>query len=273
MLGVERGNSDLIIVLLLLVPVFYHSSQKLLAFIVLLAAMLKLFPIAAITGIFYRLRDNKKQSLILFFGVAFTFLFYLILMRDNILLVSQRTPRPYRNSCYGLGTLPSLLGDYFPSWRLYIMVIYPLIILFGYFPFYRLVGKQLAASAKISASRHGLSFIVGSSIFILTCLIGYNFEYRLVFLLFTIPQILTWISEKKSLLFVPLLLSILILWQSFIDMIASQLPFNLHYFSISQVFVALLFYCHFAILFGFVKETAGEIVPMISTRLVASRLR
>jgi hypothetical protein len=275
MLGVERGNSDLIIFLLLLVPVFYHSSQKLLAFGVLIAAMLKVFPIAAITGIFHRLRDNKKQSLVLFLGVALMFLFYLLLMRDNISVVSQTTPRPYGDGCvcYGLASLMSFFGDYFPYGRPYIRVFYPALIVLGYAFFYQLMGRQLATSAKISSSRHGLSFVVGSSIFILTCLIGYNFEYRLVFLLFTIPQILTWIAEKKSLLFVPLFLSILILWQSFIDMIATQLPFNLHYFSISQVFVTLLFYCHFAILFGFVKETAGEIVPMISTRLIASRLR
>jgi len=168
MLGVERGNSDLIIFLLLLIPVFYHSSQKLLAFGVLIAGMLKLFPIGAMTGIFYRLRDNKKQSLALFVSIGLVFLFYLILARDNILVVSQTAPRPYRNSCYGLGTLPSLLGDYFPSWRLYIMVIYPLIILFGYLLFYRLAGKQLGA-VKVSANKAGLSFVIGSSIFIITC--------------------------------------------------------------------------------------------------------
>jgi hypothetical protein len=265
MLGVERGNSDLIIFLLLLIPVFYYSSQKLLAFVVLIAGMLKLFPIGAITAIFYRLKDNKKQSFVLFFSIGLAFLFYLILATDNILLVSQKTPRPYRDSCYGLGTLPSLLGDYFPSWRLYITAIYPLIILFGYFPFYRLVGKQLG-TVKFSANKASLSFVIGSSIFIITCLIGYNFEYRLTFLLFTIPQILIWISENNQFVFLPLLLSILILWQSFIGMIAPQTPFKLDYFYISQIFVVVLFYCHITTLFEFVKERLEQILPLISIK-------
>jgi len=265
MLGVERGNSDLIIFLLLLIPVFYHHSQKLLAFVVLLSGMLKLFPIGAITAIFYRLKDNKKQSFVLFFSIGLAFLFYLILAMDNILLVSQKTPRPYGHISYGLGALPSLLGDSFPSWRPYIRVLYPLIILFGYFPFYRLVGKQLGR-VKCAANKPSLSFVIGSSIFIITCLIGYNYEYRLIFLLFTIPQILIWISENNQFVFLPLLLSIFILWQSFIGMIAPQTPFKLDYVYISQIFVVVLFYCHITTLFEFGKERLKQILPLISIK-------
>src|SRR3972149_1490616 len=47
MLGVERGNCDLIIFLLLLIPLFYRNSHSLFAFVILITGMLKLFPIGA----------------------------------------------------------------------------------------------------------------------------------------------------------------------------------------------------------------------------------
>ena len=61
MMGVERGNCDLIIFLLLLIPVFNHHSQKLLAASVLLAGMLKLFPISAIMGLAYHFQKKKNK--------------------------------------------------------------------------------------------------------------------------------------------------------------------------------------------------------------------
>jgi hypothetical protein len=41
------------------------------------------------------------------------------------------------------------------------------------------------------------AFRIGSSIYIGTFFIGNNWDYRLIFLLFTIPQILLWIKTKS----------------------------------------------------------------------------
>jgi hypothetical protein len=42
------------------------------------------------------------------------------------------------------------------------------------------------------------AFRIGSSIYIGTFFIGNNWDYRLIFLLFTIPQILLWIKTKNQ---------------------------------------------------------------------------
>ena len=53
MLGVERGNCDLIIFLLLMIVPLVHNKSKILsAFILLTTSMLKIFPIGAVHGFF-----------------------------------------------------------------------------------------------------------------------------------------------------------------------------------------------------------------------------
>lgn len=261
MFGVERGNCDLIIFLLLLIPIFKSASQKFFSVIILFCSLLKLFPIGAIIGIFHWLRNNTKKTLMLFFSVGLMFLFYLVAMRDNILMVSKKTPRPYRDFCYGLGGIPSIFTDHFPSEKIYIQILFPVLMIIGFFLFLKLSGKQLHR-LKLSEDKYGLSFITGSSIYVTTCLIGYNWEYRLIFLLFTIPQILRWIFEKKQFAFLLLLLTMLILWQSFIANILLKLPLNFHYSLITQSFVAILFYGHLSILLNFIKETLNQIQPL-----------
>ena len=265
MLGAERGNSDLIIFLLLLIPVFKSASKKLFTFIILFCSMLKLFPIGTIIGIFHNLKNNTKNSLILFFSTGLIFLLYIIIMKDNILMVSQKTPRPYRDFCYGLGGIPSIFIDHFLSGKIYIQIFLPVLMIIGFFLFYKLLGKQFQ-TLKLSEDKYGLSYMVGSSIFITTCLIGYNWEYRLIFLLFTIPQTLRWFFEKKQLALFLLLLTMLLLWRSFIESILLKLPFNSHYSLISQFFVVILFYGHLSILINFIKKTLNQIQPLFFIR-------
>jgi hypothetical protein len=42
------------------------------------------------------------------------------------------------------------------------------------------------------------AFRMGASIYIVTFLIGNNWDYRLIFLLFTIPQMLAWLKSKTQ---------------------------------------------------------------------------
>ncbi|MEJ7828303.1 MAG: hypothetical protein WKF91_08915 [Segetibacter sp.] len=265
MLGPERGNSDLIIFLLLLIPILKTAFQRLFPIIILFCSLLKLFPIAAIMGIFHRARNNTKNALIIFLSVGLMFLFYIILMRDNILMVSKKTPRPYRDFSYGLGGIPSIFIDHFPSEKTSIYILLPVLMILGFFLFHILTIKQWR-TLKFSEDKYGLSYIAGSSIFVTTCLIGHNWEYRLIFLLFAIPQILKWILEKKQFAFLLLILVMLILWQSFIGNILSKLPLNVHYSLISQLFVVILFYCLLSILLNFTKETLNKVQPLFFTK-------
>ena len=172
-------------------------------------------------------------------------------MKDNIILVSQKTPRPYESVAYGLGGIPSKFIDYFkiyPSLEFFIFIIFIVLFLFAFIIFYRFAQKKLKTPLVDSGGK-GISYLIGAGIFITTCLIGYNWEYRLIFLLFTIPQILSWIGENKIISLSILILSILIVWQSFISTVIHGID---HYLIlISQLFVVLLFYCHLYILLNF----------------------
>ncbi len=254
MLGVERGNCDLIMFLLLLIPVFCHYSQKILAASVLLAGMLKLFPISAIMGLAYHFKKNKKQTVFLFFITGILFLAYLFIMKENILTVHRTTPKPYVGFCFGLGVLPSLLQDCFPDARDSIWLPYLASLSTGLVLFYCLTRKKISA-LHFSCDKFGVAHIMGSAIFVTACLIGYNWEYRLVFLILTIPQTLTWARAKNVLPAASLVLTVLVMEQSLIEMhlpvFIHEFLFNhflMHYFVFNQLFVVLLFFYHSAIL-------------------------
>ncbi len=69
------------------------------------------------------------------------------------------------------------------------------------------------------------AFRIGSSIYIGTFLIGNNWDDRLIFLLFTIPQILTWLKTQvqfESISGLALMAIILTTW-------LSNNPYQLHY--------------------------------------------
>jgi hypothetical protein len=256
MLGVERANCDLIIFLLLLIPLFHNKSNSLFAFVILITSLLKLFPIGAIICILNNVNNRIKKYFWLFVSVILIFLMYLILMKENIILVSQKTPRPYGGISYGLGEIPSMFIDYFknyPYLEFSIFIVFIVLFLLAFIIFYNYAHKNIKTPLVDSDSK-GISYLIGAGIFITTCLIGYNWEYRLIFLLLTIPQILSWISENKIIAIGLLFFSILIVWQSFIVPQLSVAISRNYSQLISQLFVILLFYGHLSILLNFLNS-------------------
>jgi hypothetical protein len=177
---------------------------------------------------------------------------YLILLKDNIIQVSEVTPRPFAFAAYGLGALPSLLINYFPSLKFFIFIVYAVSLLLAFVIFYRFAQKKLK-TPLIEPDRKGISYLIGAGIFITTCLIGYNWEYRLLFLIFTIPQVISWMDEDKILPRSLLILSIIIIWQSFFVSLVSLFMNDVYYRLISQVFVILLFFGHQYIVLNFLN--------------------
>ena len=262
MLGIERGNSDLLIFLLLLFAIIIHSKEKIFSALILGISMLKLFPIGAIVSIPFNSKNKIKISLMLIGIVGLLFFTYLVLMKDNILTVSQKTPRPYGGTSFGLGGFPSLLFDRFSNNRTVILILFPAVLIAGFILFYRLTIKKFEV-LKFNNGKHGLAYIVGSSIFITTCLIGYNWEYRLIFLLFTIPQMSHWaLVKRNNILSLFIWLTVLLFLQSIIGVVSSYLPFNLHCLFIFNSIVVLLFYFHLSFLIIYLKEKTKELFPL-----------
>jgi hypothetical protein len=146
--------------------------------------MLKLYPIGAILMILNDQVNFKKKAIIF---VSFTLLFTLFLYcyYENITLVSYKTPRPYGGMSYGLGEIPSLITfGHFKNIKPLFFISYAISLLIWIIYFYYKINIYLNKMA-IQIGNSGKAYLMGSGIFIITCLIGYNWEYRLVFLLLT----------------------------------------------------------------------------------------
>jgi hypothetical protein len=146
--------------------------------------------------------------------------------------------------------------DYFknyPYLEFSIFIVFIVLFLLAFIIFYNYAHKNIKTPLVDSDSK-GISYLIGAGIFITTCLIGYNWEYRLIFLLLTIPQILSWISENKIIAIGLLFFSILIVWQSFIVPQLSVAISRNYSQLISQLFVILLFYGHLSILLNFLNS-------------------
>jgi hypothetical protein len=257
MLGVERGNNDLIIFLLLLIPIFKHGSQKILALAALAAGVLKLFPIAGLVGLAYHIKQSRKQTILLFLGTGILFLAYVFIMKENLMSVSRVTPRPFECLCYGLGTIPSYLQKRWNAPNIW--VPYLLFLSAGLIAFYLIIRKQMG-ELKFYSDKFGLAHIIGSAVFTASCLIGYNWEYRLVFLVLTIPQTLKWLQAKKVLPAISLVLTILVMEQTFIGaQIEPRLPIKINYFLLSQFFAVVLFMYHASILINFGMQKIAQL--------------
>lgn len=256
MLGVERGNCDLMVFLLLLIPLLCGNSRTFVASMILLTGMLKLFPIGAVGCLLGKGEARRGSSLWLPMGVVVTFLTYLILMKENIILVSQKTPRPAGRLSYGLGAIPSMITSRFPKHATLIAAAFGVFLLavLGLVVSFRFVREELG-TMTIDTGRKGMSYVIGSAIFLTTCVIGFNWEYRLIFLSLTMPQTLKWLAEGKLAAYGLLVLTILILWQSFIG---AQLPLigirSGYYYALSELLVSILFCCHLAVLPNFLLD-------------------
>jgi hypothetical protein len=275
MLGFERGNSDLIIfIFLLLFLINFKKNNILGSFIIIIVSMLKLFPIGAIFCILNKMSIGIKKSFLIFLTVSVSFLTYLIVMKDNILLVSKKTPRPYSGMSYGLGGIPSLLINdlkerhYFffqlelykkyPSFDFFIFLLFIFLVLVFFF-FFNNFFRFFVSAPLINKNNEGNSYLIGAGIFIVTCLIGYNWEYRLIFLIFTIPQLLIWLRRYKFFALILLFLSIFIVWQSFINRVI-----NIY---IVQFFVLFLFLSHLYIIIIFLKDFYTRFIELSKKKI------
>jgi hypothetical protein len=93
MLGVERGNIDLIIFALIVAAV---SARGCLPYALMFAcACLKLYPICALAA---ALRDRCRRAVVGSLAIVILFAGYLLLIRRDLALISAATPRSYFRS-------------------------------------------------------------------------------------------------------------------------------------------------------------------------------
>ena len=191
---IERLNTDLIIFILVFISL--NLSNKILqAFIIFLGFILKYFPI------FMALIFIKKKKFLFFFillVIVFSYFFYLGNFNSiNNNMVEMALPIAYGSrtmlkAFYHLSMEYNyFLNDanisFYRSLAILFCFLYALsLILIGYI----IENKK---SSSLSIEKY---FLAGASIYIGTFIIGANADYRLIFLILTIPYIMR-LEDKK----------------------------------------------------------------------------
>jgi hypothetical protein len=239
-LALERGNSDLIILIFLLLILYLKDKILVQTFFIFLLSMLKFYPIAAILMIIVG-KFSNRYKFVIFTVFLLLFSLYAFLSFDNIVLVSNKTPRPFEGLSYGLGTIPSLLYLHFNEHKFLVFISFISCLLFWLI----IVFKKIFPFLKLMVVENGIigkAYFMGSGIFISTCLIGYNYEYRLIFLLLTLPQILFWTKQRIFLSYFLIIIILLIVYQTAIVEFFKFFHFPYYYYRfIGAIFVVMLF--------------------------------
>ena len=232
MLAVERGNTDLFIFFLCFIYISLLQRNNLISnifsyILIFFSSLLKFYPIFLVFLFFKKSLWNK------IFGIStfFTFLLYVLIHYSDILLVKENTQQTFffsygynvlevglNNIFYKLNTIflaskNYLFGDYVSfkngiSDILYTnefknssFIISRLFLLFIIFLF---IFKNLKfnGNKEIPKSHNYLFFILGASIFCGTFALGANFDYRLIFLLFTFPHLIDLKKDNRKFFFI-----------------------------------------------------------------------
>ncbi len=206
LMGVERGNADLLIFAITGAAALIYNNERIgrhfwATMLVTLAIILKLFPMFTIALAARRGRRDLLYAVLL---SAISFI-YLIAIYKYILLIRSNVPTTFILS-YGYKSL--FLGlDHLRSEA----DLPPLGLADTWVPIL-VTGFMLACASaaalgnlyssgvpcKVATNVAGTAFVFGSSIYCGTFLLGTNFIYRLTFLLLCLPQLQDWCRQDRK---------------------------------------------------------------------------
>jgi hypothetical protein len=197
MLGIERGNADLLVFAIVVGAVLVFGRGRAGAVgafgLLLAAAVLKLFPVFGFAA-----AARRPRARIVVPAVAALALFaaYADATRDDIRTIQHVVPQS-RDYSYGVDISGRWLATHLPgsrhAWDA-VLVLAMLIVAVG-------AGAIARARRPPAATfaRETYAYWVGTGIYIGTFLLARNFDYRLVFLLLTLPQLLAWRPHRSVL--------------------------------------------------------------------------
>lgn len=209
--GVASGNNDLVIFAIVVLALAAFRARRALVRVgsyalFLLAAVLKLYPLFAWTVL---LRQERRRAAAALAATALPMTVYLVATFDDLRLISEATPRPiliaYGARVFVDGTTERLV-DPFPALEI---LTQPLVrtaaaalgLTIALALSVLLAGRLPTAgvAGPAPSQRHLDAFWAGASIFLGTFAVGYNWDYRLVFLLLTMPQLVRWTKDAGPL--------------------------------------------------------------------------
>jgi hypothetical protein len=223
LLLLERGNSDILIFLMVLIAVYYvrkipfirQVSRIYISYaIIIIAAILKIYPVFLLLLLFFE-SIPKKHFIIIFSSALIILGSYFLTCYDELLFISRNTPRDQAIS-YGRNVL---LQNYFSGTSLILITNALLLVVFisAWFAGKKFRGPHVLLKKAAATGDHAelLLFISGGLIFTGTFFIGNNYDYRLVFLLLTLPLLLRQREAGKKLIFALLFLYLIAYYGGF----------------------------------------------------------
>lgn len=189
LLGMERANIDLFIFLLVVLSILAIQRSNAWAMVALMAGfVLKLFPLFGWV-ILLKLDASKiRRPVFLLAGLAALYLFATF---SDILLIIEGTPRAAFFS-YGMNVCWMALAEENAA-------VGKIIHLLSWFLVALILGLSFSALWRngpaikdTDTPMHLDAFRAGAGIYAGTFLIGNNWDYRLIFLILTLPQLLSW---------------------------------------------------------------------------------
>ncbi len=205
MLGVERGNIDLtlfsLIVLSVLVAQRGRRGRALSAALVLLAGVMKLFPVLA-AG--FLGRGGSRRALATVAAVLVAFAAYAVVIHHQLQQINALLPQSNKYS-YGLRRVSewvsagleghSARSGSLPSWD----VLLALAIAAAAWFSARRARATIRSDGATAAERDLDLFWAGACVYVGSYILARNYDYRLVFLLPTVPQLARWASGRSKL--------------------------------------------------------------------------
>ena len=206
MMGVERGNLDLLVLTLVGASALIYDERRLASSLAVvgllsLAIVLKLFPIFCVSLV----ARFSKRAFIVACVLAAAGCAYLTLTFQYLVLIRRNVPTTFILS-YGYkaiflgmdhmrdeaGLGPWQLAD---TWLPFLATAFVLVCAVAVATTSLFTEREFCS---IDPSSAGTAFLFGAGIYCGTYLLGTNFIYRLMFLLLCIPQLLDWLMRKSQ---------------------------------------------------------------------------
>jgi hypothetical protein len=184
MLGVERANHDLFIFFLVSLALSTSNFAIISMGILLLASLIKFYPVFALP---YFLKYDRRKFCLMLLSFIGVFVLYLAISWTDL-------DRIFRTTQKGSGVLAYGSRCYFRIGLLSTFIPLTAIMLGGLIFHIRRINSGGVTQGDV---RYIDAFRVGAGIYVGTFFLGNNWAYRLMFLIFTIPQLVSWKDEPE----------------------------------------------------------------------------
>ena len=186
LMAVERGNVDVLLFCLLCVATTLVMRQGTFLFayaVVFLCAVLKLFPVFAFA---LALRERLRTGIAVLASAGVCVAAYLFITRHDVATVISNSIQGIYLS-YGRKVLFERLRDYGIGWNPNVYSVLAVLFVFA-------VAMVIALRFRLPQGTPGAmeKMLVGCGIYCGSFVLLSNFNYRLIFLLLVVPQLVAW---------------------------------------------------------------------------------